>query len=180
MRSGFVPRSLVEDPFGAYRALQVRDFSADGSVDWERLTRPRIDGNVTRHEVRDGDLIVALRGVTGRTWQVSRPPSGIIVLGHFAILTATPDLADPFFLLWYLNHPSTKTRMQKMTKGSSFPFLPMGEFRRLAIVLPPLAVQRAIGQAHTLAARGRTLQQRISALRQRQLDLNLMRAVEAR
>lgn len=180
LRSGFAPRRLVADPFGQYRGLQARDLGSAGGIQWSRLMTPRIDTDPARHQVRDGDLVVSLRGASVRAWRIVNPPERTVVVGQLVILSARAGLADPGYLLWYLNHPDTAARFQLLAKGSSLSFVPTTEFRRFLVALPPHAVQQRIGRTNALAESEHKLVREIAALRRHMTDAQLLRVAETR
>ncbi len=179
IRTGFVPRQLVADPFGAYRGLQVRDLSNDSGPDWSRLITPRVGPDASRYELRDGDLVVNLRG-TLRAWRINDPPERVIVVGQLAIVTPQAGVLDPDYLCWRLNHPTTHAAFRMVTKGTSLSFVSMSDLRRLEIELPAWPTQQAIGRAAALARSEQRLQQQLSDARRRLVDSQLLRATRAR
>ncbi len=180
IRSGYAPRRLDADPFGTYRGLQARDLAGADEVQWSRLMTPRVDADPARHEVHDGDLVVSLRGTSVRAWRIASPPERTIVVGQLAIVSARAGIADSGYLLWYLNHPTTVARFQLLAKGSSLSFVPMSEFRRFPVALPPLAVQLQVGRASALAESERRLLNELGALRRQLTDAQLLRVAETR
>ena len=180
IRSGYAPRRLDADPFGRHRGLQARDLAGAGDVQWSRLMTPRVDADPARYEVRDGDLVVSLRGASVRAWRIASPPERTIVVGQLAIVSARAQIANPEYLHWYLNHPTTAARFQLLAKGSSLSFVPMSEFRRFPVALPPLAVQLQVGRASALAESERRLLNELGALRRQLTDAQLLRVAETR
>lgn len=179
IRNGFVPRQLVEDPFGAYRGLQVRDLGADGDVSWSRLTSPRVTGDAERYELRAGDLVVTLRGAP-RAWHITSPPRRVIVVGQLAIVTPLAETVDSGYLTWFLNHPATVATLRARAQGTSLPFVSMGELRQLRVPMPALHVQRAIGRVATLARDEQRLQRQLADARRRLTDVQLLRVARPR
>lgn len=179
VRNGYTPRQYVTDPASIHRGLQVRDLARDGGVDWERLETPRVTTDVTRYELRDGDLVVTLRG-TLRAWRISAPPARVLVVGQLAIVTPFAGVVDPDYLCWYLNHPVTTADLRALARGTSLPFVSMSELRTFRVPLPPLATQRAIGRAAALAQRERQLVQRLADAHRRLNDVQLLRVARTR
>lgn len=180
IRGGYSPRRLDVDPFKRYFGLQARDLAGPAEVQWSRVLRPRVDADPARYQVRDGDLVVLLRGNTPRAWRVTAPPEPTIVVGQLSILRVRESIADPDYLRWYLNLTPTLARLQALAKGSNMPFVPLSEFRRFQIALPTLAMQRAIGRAHALSQSEQRLQHQIIELRRQLTDTQLLRVVEPR
>ncbi|MFN8586863.1 MAG: restriction endonuclease subunit S [Candidatus Eisenbacteria bacterium] len=178
IRNGYVPRQLVADPFGGYRALQLRDLAAEGGFDWSRLLSPRIETDAERHVVRDGDVVVNLRGAL-RAWRISNPPDRVVVLGQLAVVTPAAGSLDPDYLCWRLNHPDTHAALRAFVKGTRLAFVSMADLRRLEIELPPWPTQRSIGRAAALARHEQRLQHQLSAARRTLVDLHLLRAARA-
>ncbi|MCC6651275.1 MAG: restriction endonuclease subunit S [Candidatus Eisenbacteria bacterium] len=179
IRNGFVPRQLSHDPFGEVRGLQMRDLAGEAGPDWSRLISPRVGTEAARHELRDGDVVVNLRGAM-RAWRISAPPPRVIVVGQLTIVTPHAGVLDPDYLCWRLNHRDTHTSLRAFAKGTSLSFVPMADLRRLEIEIPPLPIQRSIGRAAALARSEQRLQQQLSLARRTLVDCQLLRATRAR
>lgn len=179
IRNGYVPRQLSHDPLGGYRGLQMRDLAGESGPDWSRLISPRVGSDASRYELRDGDVVVNLRGAM-RAWRISAPPPRVIVVGQLTIVTPHDGVLDPDYLCWRLNHADTHSALRSFAKGTSLSFIPMADLRRLEIELPPLPIQRSIGRAAALARSEQQLQQQLSDARRRLVDFQLLRATRAR
>lgn len=179
VRNGYAPRQYVMDPASAHRGLQVRDLARDAGVDWERLESPRVTTDVSRYELRDGDLVVTLRG-TPRAWRIASPPERVLVVGQLALVTPHAGDVDPDYLCWYLNHPGTVATLRAFARGSSLSFVSMAELRALQVPLPSLTAQRAIGRAAVLAQHEQRLQQQLAAAHRRRTDVQLLRVARTR
>lgn len=179
VRLGFAPRRLLPDPGGPYLGLSGRDL-ASGDIPWSQLLRPRVESDASRYEVRDGDLVVSLRGAGVRAWRMEPPPAPTIAVGQLAIVSPHRDLVDADYLAWFLNHAAIARRFDGLARGTRQPFVTMSAFRRFEVVLPDLRVQRLLGRAGQLGETERTLTGQLAELRRTALDSQLLRVAETR
>ncbi|MBX9622697.1 MAG: restriction endonuclease subunit S [Gemmataceae bacterium] len=100
---------------------------------WTRRVQPRLNDLVFSYETRLGEAALipdGLRCCLGRRMALARP---------------RPDLVDPRFLLYAYLAPEFQEVIQSRTiHGSTVDRIPLTEFPKFPIRVPPLAEQRAI------------------------------------
>ena len=142
----------------------------DECVAWDQLEPCERRPGAERAQLRDGDLLLAVRSVEPRVVRISRPPAGTVAGASFAILRDPASTVDLGYLHWHLNAAGPRDRLRSMLRGSSIAFLPIADLASLEVSLPPLTRQLAIVRVATLRAR-------LSALTHR-LDHSIDRLLE--
>lgn len=172
LRGGYVASKATADRPGAnyLRALQATDVAADGTIDWDALRFVTGDIESDRYGVIEGDLLLPLRSARTTAVVARRVPPGVIAVGHWAILSPNPELAEPDFLRWYLNHPATAARLAGLMRGTKLQFLSLTDLRGFEIELPPLDVQRRIARVNALHERVSGLERELARARKRYVD----------
>lgn len=128
---------------GGVPVIKVKNIY-DGKIDDTDLllTDPAIDAQYQRSRLRTGDLLLSIRGTTGRVARV--PP-------HLADANITQDSAridavgvDPDFLFFAMQSRGLQKQIQNHTIGQAVKGINIAEVRKLCIPLPPKDEQRRI------------------------------------
>jgi hypothetical protein len=179
LRGGYVAsKATAAHPKADYhRALQATDVERGGTIDWDRLRFVAAVSDGDRYGIRSGDVLLPLRSSRTTAVVATGVPSGVIAVGHWAILTPSPEVADSQFLGWYLNHPATVVRIASLMRGTKIQFLSLRDLRSFELELPPLEVQRQFARVHALHDRVANLEQTLTQARRRYLDAVTMEAL---
>jgi hypothetical protein len=179
LRGGYVASSatLDEPGPGRFGALQAGDITAEGTIDWStlRYVEPIRDGE--RYGINEGDVLLPLRSTRIIAVVARNVPPDVIAVGHWAVLSPDPSLAEPEFLAWYLNHPATAPRLGALMRGTKLRFLSLTDLRAFEVELPPVAVQQRIARVHALNERITGLEQELAYARRTLVDSVTMRAL---
>ena len=168
LRSGYHYRSArdlepKDDP--NYRAVQLGSLTEDNRINWDSLEPIHFDGDPKRYLLRDGDVLVPLRGMRVVATLVEQPPADAFVIGQWAILSPNPKLIDSRYLTCYLNHPRMQHRLAHLSRGSGISFLPMQEFSKVKVHVPPLMRQQQIARVAELRQQERKLVNQLEELK---------------
>lgn len=98
-----------------------------------------------RYRVRDGDLLAARTGSTGRVSLATAEEEGW-VFGTGIIRIRPRGSVDPLYLSFYFTHPVVREWFAAHSSGTAIPSINTKTLGSLPVVLPPLGAQRAIGQ----------------------------------
>lgn len=168
--------ALVADPAGSRWAVTARDVDGSFRLNPSSLTRVTPDLDPTPYLVHEGDLLFLTRSRYGAA-VIESLPGQTFAAGSVFILRVDRARVDPRYLAWYFALPRTQRELrQRENAGSSMPFLRKAEIAEHEIPLPPLQIQRAIGEVAELRHRERDLLARIETLRQKTVDDALLRA----
>lgn len=154
-------------------------------------TTAAIDAQYSRSRVREGDLVIAIRGSFGEVQKVPASLNGANLTQDSARIA--PQTADLDWLAAVLETPTLQSQMQQRATGAMVKGLNIFELRRLSVPVPPEARQLELGRtvrdeaerlqrAYELLATGTTLltqrkQALIAAAVTGQLDVTTARSV---
>ncbi len=169
--AGFPFRGAIDalEP-GEVAVIQMRNVEGEG-VDWPSLSRVSLPTKREPDYLGEGDVIFATRGRRNFALALSEIPGPAVCSPHFFVLRV--DKADkllPAFLAWQINQKPAQEYLQQAATGSHILNITRGAIESLPIVIPPVAVQRAIVELADAARRERELANALIDNRQRQLD----------
>lgn len=178
MRGGYSLRSSISGTGGPgqFRVLQGGDLRPDGVV-WDSLGWAELGSAPEKYLVADGDVLLPLRGDAPRAAVVRNPPDGVVVAGHWALISPDTNVIDPEYLAWYLSHPATAARLSGSMRGTKLKFLSLTDLRDFDVVVPPLAHQRRIVRVHKLNERVSALESQLATARRTYIDAVTMSAL---
>ena len=130
--------------------------------------------------LRANDIVIGLRGVrnNARVMPDSVEQDGPVFATLDVGVIRIDTIAEPGFIAWYLNLPSTQIALSEHRSGSAAPRLPLSALKDLEIPLPSLARQRAIVAVADLSAREQQLFQALIEARSRLAEELLRQAAE--
>lgn len=108
-----------------------------------RRTSKEIDAAYARARLREGDILLSIRGTVGRVCIVPKQLTSANITQDSARLTIQ-DRMDRRFVAWFLRAPQTQDRMQRAIKGVAIRGINIGDVRALQVPIPPLREQKEI------------------------------------
>lgn len=151
-------------------ALQMRDVSPDGGVDWNGLVRTRIDGRKQPVWLQRGDVLFVARGARNYALCLPEVPKPVVCSQYFFLLRVKSPALLPDFLAWQINRPPAQRYLASNAEGSDQLSIRRGVLENLPLVVPPPEKQRlAVALAETAVVEKKLLEQLIRN-RQQQLD----------
>ena len=135
---------------GSHFLLQVRDFNNLHQVDWSNLTRFTPASSMTKSEIQPGDVLFLAKGQDNFACPVNRVTNHVLAANSFYILRPDQATILPDYLAWWLNQAPAQEFIQLNRSGSSLPFLSVSALSRLEVRIPPIKVQRKIGELELL------------------------------
>jgi type I restriction enzyme S subunit len=106
-------------------------------------TSPEIAARYKRSEVKEGDVVFAIRATIGKMRLVPPELDGANLTQGTARI-APSDIALAHFLYWALQSRSVSELVEIAAKGSTFREITLGRLRQIPVPLPPLSEQRRI------------------------------------
>ena len=153
--------------------VRVKDMKGE-ELDISTLNRttPEIAAAYARSALKEGDLLLAIRGTYGRVVAVPPELDGANITQDTARLAISP-LLESSYLLWTLRSELLQKHFQNVARGIAVQGVNIADVRTTPIPLPPLAEQRQIV---------RTLGKRLGAAEHlsSQIDAKLGRVEEQR
>lgn len=129
---------------GGIQYVRVADFPNDRlNLSTIRRTTTEIEKSFARARLREGDILLSIRGTVGRVCTVPRELNGANITQDTARLSIQAVL-NPSFVVWFLRAPITQKRMQRAMKGVAVRGINIGDVRALQLPVPPIAEQQEI------------------------------------
>jgi type I restriction enzyme S subunit len=110
------------------------------------LTTPELDEQYRRSRLREGDLLLTIRGTTGRVARVPKALDQANITQDTARLSIRSDFCRDF-IYYALQGPDLQRQVQDYTRGQAVKGINIGDVRRLVTPVPPYAEQEAIAHA---------------------------------
>ena len=133
---------------GGVPVVKVRDI-VDGRIDESNLllAHPSIDKAYRRSRLVVGDVLITIRGTTGRVARVSEPLNGANITQDTARARVTASASSDFIYFALQSNP-LQQQVALHTIGQAVKGINIRDVRRLALPIPhSLAEQRAIAAA---------------------------------
>jgi type I restriction enzyme, S subunit len=108
-----------------------------------RRTSPQIAGEYKRSQLRQGDILVSIRGTTGRTTLVPEELEGGNITQDTARITPSDEF-DRDFLLFFLQSEPAQAYIRSWTRGAAVRGINLRELRRLPVPTPSILEQRTM------------------------------------
>ena len=148
---GYQSREAIPHrPDGSHYLLQARDFNNLKQVDWSKLTKFAPTGSTAKSEIQRGDVLFLAKGQDNFACPVNRVTNHVLAANSFYIVQPNQGMILPEYLAWWLNQSPAQEFIQLNRSGSSLPFLSVSALSRLEVPIPPIEVQRKIGELELL------------------------------
>lgn len=121
---------------------------ASGDLSRERMitTSREISDSYRRTILRDGDIMIALRGIIGRAAIVPSQLAGCNLTRGIARISPNPSIVCGDFLFHALNGPDFQNLINRQANGSALQEISIATLRNARVVLPPIPEQRRIAE----------------------------------
>ena len=154
--------------------LQVNDFDADGVIYDTAIPSISTTAKNKGHYLNTGDLLFAAKGTKNFCAIFTGNDKKYVASSSFLVIRiAKSDIAEPEYINWYLNLPSTITLLSSNAVGTSIPSITKAMLEEVEIPLPPIEMQRTIVDIAKLQKKERQLREVITAKRQQIIDYKL-------
>lgn len=164
VRTGFPFRGKVmDDPMGSLAVVQMKDVSDAGYLDASEGLRIQEEPAHGRHLLKHGDVLLQSRGSKFPAAVVNTEVHGIAALGLHVLRPGQQLL--PEYLVWVMNHPTTRDALRGIARGSYIPFLSKADLADLTIPVPPIQTQRQIIEVARLEREAARLSTELQTLR---------------
>jgi type I restriction enzyme S subunit len=155
-RLGRIARNLQTGPFGSQ--LHAKDYVDDGVPvinpaniqDGEIVPNPKCAvgdekcSELSRHVLREGDIVFARRGAMGRCALVTSDAAGCLCGTGSIRIRLNSSLACPRYVASLLGTPGVRDHLQLESVGSTMDNLNTGILSRIPCAVPPVPEQLSI------------------------------------
>jgi hypothetical protein len=153
VKAGYPFRAKIQEVQGTgVLAVQMKDVSAEGGINWETAVETELPGKRTPIYLKPGDILFAVRGnhnyaalvddLVSRYRAVSSP--------QFFVLRCVSNEIVPEFLVWLLNQEPLQRYFRRESEGTLTKSIRRSVLENATIAVPPLERQHKIIQlAHS-------------------------------
>lgn len=124
--------------------VRVADFPNDQlNLEAIRRTSPAIDKEFSRSRLKEGDILLSIRGTVGRLIVIPPELEGANITQDSARLSIQSH-ANRDYVLWFLRSEIAQKRMKRAEKGVAVRGINIGDVRALQIAIPSIEEQHEI------------------------------------
>lgn len=158
-------RKPVEDGNTLY--LQAKHFDDLGNQTEKLETYIQVEDKNESHLLRDGDIIIAGKGLRNFAWTYHDKYGPAAASSLFFVLKVDRTRVIPEYLTTLFNMPQTQAYFHTLGAGSSIPSIRKSELEAFPIKLPPLELQQKAVDIKTLHYKELELSKKIIAEKQK-------------
>jgi type I restriction enzyme S subunit len=146
-----------------YRLLQISNIGVNEFVESGnfRYVTAETFSRLNCRQLLPGHMLIArMPRPIGRAWLVHEMPWKMITAVDGAIAVANPEIADPYFLTYFINSPANLALCERRAVGATRPRITRRDVASLPLTLPPLRLQSQFREVVEPLNRQRQLLQR--------------------
>lgn len=146
------------DSTGTHRIIQIKDLDLEEQFKDKVIERGGIvpyvwpgslhqvtpSGDARRYLVSQGEVLFLSRGQRTCAVPILASLQDTIASYYFYILRLDTERVSPEYLAWFINQPTAQAFLERLQRGSHIQIIPKSAFEELEVIVPPLAMQRAI------------------------------------
>lgn len=161
--------------------LQARNFDDNGRLVEELFPELKASFKTKKHLLKHGDVLFAAKGSRCfATYYNSQDyPPAVASTTFFIIRLFEETIPNvlPEYLVWILNHKSTKQKITQTSSGTAINSISKSFLTELEIELPTLAIQKQIVTINELYLRECMIKNKLYTLRESAIQLQLNKAL---
>ncbi len=166
------------NPMGEVLYVQGRHFNSLGQFDKGVLPDLDLDGKISRHLLKQGDILFAIKGHHNFAVQYQKAMGKAVASSIFMIIRIQQqNLILPEYLIWYLNHPQSQNIFRNQSRGSDLPSLNLKTLENFSVEIPSLEKQKSILRLQALSRQEMALRKKIEALRKHHIEQLLFQSI---
>lgn len=170
--------SVPEDVNGRVSVVQIKDIDWAGNINWDGLTKTRLEGRKEPDWVKSGDILFVARGTKIVAAYVNDVPGFCVCSQYFYLLRIKIDGVLPEFVAWQINQQPAQTYLVKSAEGTAQVSVRRSMLEELSIVIPPLDQQHKAVALAKSALRERELLESLILNRERELRIIAKKLLE--
>lgn len=152
------------DESGSVALVQIKDILPDRSgINEKSPLRFEPDRNPDKQLLQEGDVLFMGKGTAPFACTVGKLSRPTVAGGMFYILKPDTEQVLPSYLAWVLSNKQTLEKLKIASgTGVAMPVIRRAELEKLRIPVPPLEIQRLIGELQELKTLEQTLMNELS------------------
>lgn len=158
--------------------LQSRHFDEYGQLHAVLYPDLQAEGISEKHLLKDGDVLFAAKGTKNFAAVFENHNEPSVASTSFFVIRPTDKKVLPQYLAWFLNNHTAQTLLKSQAIGTSIPSISKQVLENLEITVPGIEIQKAILQITKLRNEEKSLKQRIEALREKQIQQQIINAIK--
>lgn len=143
---GYPFRGKIDrDPDGDARAVQMKDVSDIGRVEWDELVQTDLKGRRKPDWLQPGDILFLVRGNKNFAVHLDEVPFPAVISPHFFLLKVKRNAKLlSAFLAWQINQAPAQRYLNASAEGSVQRSIRKGVLEDLPLVVPDLDTQQLV------------------------------------
>jgi restriction endonuclease S subunit len=172
VKAGYAFRGKIpERPDGNTLAIQIKDLSEDGEINWQNVIRTSIENPKSKDLLVKGDIIFAARGQRNYAAVVTQGHMPVVCAPHyFVIRIKAPDKVLPEFLAWQLNQQNAQRYFSKSAEGSLQVSINRNVLESTSLVTPAIKTQKLLVALNETAKQEKLILNKLIANRTKQIQ----------
>jgi len=158
--------------------LQSKHFDEFGQLHSALHLDLPAEGISEKHLLKDGDVLFAAKGTKNFAAVFENHNEPSVASTSFFVIRPTDNKVLPQFLAWFLNNHTTQTLLKGQAIGTSIPSISKQVLENLEIPVPEIKTQRAIVEISKLRNKEKSLKQKIEALREKQIQQQIINSIK--
>jgi len=161
--------------------LQVKHFDENGQLN--SVLHPDLlpDNSTQRHLLKSGDVLFAAKGTKNFAALYENKNLPAVASTSFFVIRLQETFQNklmPQFLVWFLSHPTTQSHLKGEAQATNIASISKAVLSNLEISIPPLTTQTSILKIARLLIEEKKLAQEIDALRDKQIQQQIINAIK--
>lgn len=136
--------SIPSVPGGDIRAVQLKDISRDGLINWDSTVATRLEGWKEPDWLKSGDVLFMFRGTRTLAVYIDRVPFQAVCSPNFYLIRVADESVLPEFLAWQLNQAPAQNSLRQGAEGSAQLHIRRAVVENIELTIPPLSTQTRI------------------------------------
>lgn len=177
IRMGYTYRgSLKQTTSGKLSTIQLKDATPEGILPHNALARINFDNLPEHYLLRQGDLIFRARGTVNNAILIKHDIEQTICIAPLMVIRLQKqETILPAYLQWFINLPTTQTKLTSFARGTRIRMIPVRAMVNLKIVLPSLERQQKIMEIVTMNEQYNILEKQLAEKRALYTNESLLR-----
>lgn len=153
--------------------LQMRYFNEQGELSSPTEPDLIIDKHLTRHLLKEGDVLFAAKGVKNFAAIFNASIGPAVASSSFFVIKVKQGIL-PEYLAWFLNHPRNQKKLKAGAKGTAMPSITLHSLAEIDINIPDLKTQRTILKIDRLRVQEKNIMYELTLLKDRLLENKIL------